>query len=99
MKKFTLMTLLVLLWATPLFAAGKQYALEVAGLACPFCAYGIEKKLNAIQGVEKVEINIGESRAIVTMQEGATLNEEQARQAVKEAGFTLGSFSEIRGGE
>lgn len=33
MKKLTLMTLLVLLWTTPLFAAGKQYALEVAGLA------------------------------------------------------------------
>lgn len=99
MKKLTLMTLLVLLWTTPLFAAGKQYALEVAGLACPFCAYGIEKKLNGIDGVEDVEIHIGESKTIVILREGATLSEEQARQAIKEAGFTLGSFNLVQEGE
>lgn len=99
MKKSTFMALLVLLWTTPLFAAGKQYALEVAGLACPFCAYGIEKKLNGIEGVKDVEIHIGESKAIVIMREGATLSEEQARQAIQQAGFTLGSFTLIQEGQ
>lgn len=99
MKKLTFIVLLVLLWTTSPFAAGKQYALEIAGLACPFCAYGIEKKLSDIEGVKDVEIHIGESKAIVIMQEGAALSEEEARQAVKKAGFTLGSFARVQDGE
>ena len=31
-------------------AASPAYRLLVDGLACPFCAYGIEKKLSAIEG-------------------------------------------------
>jgi hypothetical protein len=31
-------------FATAAFAAGSSYRIEVAGLACPFRAYDIEKK-------------------------------------------------------
>ncbi len=30
--------------------------IEVRGLACPFCAYGMEKALKEVSGVEKVDI-------------------------------------------
>lgn len=53
------------------WAAGPSYRIEVAGLACPFCAYGIKKKLNAIKGVERLETNIREGTVIVTMKDGA----------------------------
>ncbi len=45
MKKSVLLLLITALWSAILFAAGTQYNLRVDGLACPFCAYGIEKKL------------------------------------------------------
>ncbi len=93
MKKLTLMTLLAALWSTPLFAAGNQYALGVDGLACPFCAYGIEKKLSAIEGVETIETDIKSGQVIVTLTDGKTLSEEAARGAVEEAGFSLRSFT------
>lgn len=73
-------------------AAGPSYRIEVAGLACPFCAYGIEKKLDAIDGVERLETNIKEGTVIVTMKEGATLDRATAEQAVEDAGFTLDGF-------
>ena len=42
---------LALLLLLPAASAGSAtYSLEVDGLACPFCAYGIEKKLSAIDG-------------------------------------------------
>ncbi len=90
----TLMLLLLL----PVAHAGSVYSLQVDGLACPFCAYGIEKKLSAIDGVDKIDVDIKEGQVIVTMADGASLSEERAGQAVTEAGFTLRAFAEGEGG-
>lgn len=82
-------------FATAAFAAGHTYKIEVAGLACPFCAYGIEKKLDTIDGVQHLETNIEAGTVTVTMKDGATLEKAAAAKAVKDAGFTLNGFTEI----
>lgn len=41
--------------ATGALAAPAVYQLHVDGLACPFCAYGIEKKLGEVKGVRAVQ--------------------------------------------
>lgn len=81
-------------WAAAALA-GPSYRLQVTGLACPFCAYGIEKKLSALEGVEYVETHIKDGAVIVTMHDGAKLNETAARKAVEAAGFTLDGFQPI----
>lgn len=86
-----------LVFSVAALAADKHYVLGVDGLACPFCAYGIEKRLNKVDGVTGVEVDIGKSTVRVSLQEGKTLSEAQARQAVDEAGFTLRSYSEVEG--
>lgn len=43
--------LLGLIMTTAALAGQPSYKLRVDGLACPFCAYGIEKKLGALEGV------------------------------------------------
>lgn len=83
--------LLAALWAMPVWA-GEVYRLYVDGLACPFCAYGVEKKVGNVEGVEKVEIDIDGGLVAVTMAEGSTLDEATAKRAVDEAGFTLRAF-------
>ena len=75
------------------------YAIGVDGLACPFCAYGIEKGLGRIEGVEDVTTDIASGTVTVTMAEGATLKEDAARKAVEAAGFELRSFEEIPAGQ
>lgn len=85
--------------ATAALAAGPGYRIEVAGLACPFCAYGIEKKLGAIDGVEHVETNIKEGRVTVTMKDGTALDEATAKRAVEDAGFTLEGFERVPSGD
>ncbi len=52
------------------------------GEHCPFCAYGIEKKLSAIEGVEMLGIDIESGSVMVTVADGATLEETAARRAV-----------------
>ena len=81
--------------ASSVLAAGPSYRIQVAGLACPFCAYGIEKKLNALVGVEHVETNIKDGVVVVTMKDGGSLDETTAKKAVKDAGFTLNGFQRL----
>ncbi len=68
------------------------YALGIDGMSCPFCAYGVEKRLSAVPGVTKLDTDIVAGQVIVTMARGAVLDEDTARRAVAEAGFDLRSF-------
>lgn len=88
---------LAVAWASFAWAAGPSYRLQVDGLACPFCAYGIEKKLTGLDGVETVETHIKDGAVIVTMQDDATLDEAAAKAAVEAAGFTLNGFEPVDG--
>lgn len=63
--------------------------LEVDGLACPFCAYGLEKKLKKLDGVSAVEVQIEDGFVLLTLDEGADVTEEKIRNAVVDAGFTV----------
>jgi len=80
--------------ATTVLAAPATYRLHVDGLACPFCAYGIEKKLCEVKGVQSIETEIKDGTVIVTMKDGAMLDKATAGQAVKDAGFTLNGFEQ-----
>lgn len=77
-------------------AAPHNYKIVVDGLACPFCAYGIEKQINAIKGVQNVQTDIASETVTVTMAPGATLSKDAAAKAVKDAGFTLHNFEEVQ---
>ncbi|MEF8795235.1 MAG: heavy-metal-associated domain-containing protein [Salinivenus sp.] len=61
---------------------------HVDGLACPFCAYGLEKKLNDLDGIESMEVQVEESRILVAFQKGQRASEEDLRTAVEDAGFS-----------
>ena len=68
------------------------YALGIDGLSCPFCAYGIEKELASVDGIERIDVDIGEGVITVRMAAGATLDEPTAQRAAENAGFSLRSF-------
>lgn len=87
----------LLLWSG-LVSAGDRYWLHVDGLACPFCAYGIEKQLLGLDGVESAETDVKSGRVVVTVRDGATLDEATAREAVDAAGFTLRVFEKAKPG-
>ena len=76
------------------FADGTRYELRVDGLVCPFCAYGIEKKLNAIDGVDEVDIDLNSGLVTVDVTEGAVLNDSQMTELFNDAGFTYRSMTE-----
>ena len=89
-------SLVLALFASSAFSAQLAYKVKVDGLSCPFCAYGLEKKLGAVTGVQKIDVDIASGTVNVMMAEGATLEEAIAKKAVKEAGFSMRSFEQAQ---
>lgn len=88
--------LLVLLGSPALLgAAGPSYTrlvrVEVKGLACPFCAYGLEKRLKET-GAEKVKIYVDKGLAEAVYPEKRSLDVDGLKEAVKKGGFTPGAI-------
>lgn len=71
------------------------YVIQVKGLSCPFCAYGLEKKLKKVKGVESVSIDLEKDEAVVTSKSDVAIDEESLRKAVRAAGFSIESLKKV----
>lgn len=89
-----------LIVVTPAFAATapaggvtathpNAYVLQVDGLACPFCAFGIEKEFSRQPGVTNTNVNLANGVLIVTVKPGTRFTDAQLKQVVHAAGFVL----------
>ena len=86
-----MLTGLLAVWLiTPAMAqdSSTQITVRVDGLSCPFCAYGLEKKLTQLEGAASVRIDIEHGVAVITLVEGKTIEENRLRKAVEDSGFT-----------
>ncbi|MFK5915710.1 MAG: heavy metal-associated domain-containing protein [Woeseiaceae bacterium] len=96
MKKIILMSILSV--ATMLgtvqvsFAAGSNYSIRVDGLACPFCAYGIEKKFKAMDGISNIKVDLDNGIVSVDAKEGLELKEDKMIKLFNDSGFTYRSM-------
>ena len=61
----------------------------VDGMACPFCAYGIEKKIKKIDGAKDLYIDINEGYITFAISSDKKPTEEALNKIVKEAGFKV----------
>ena len=89
-----LFSILMLLTMTlPAWSDDVRYLLRVDGMACPYCAYGIKKKIKALPGVkeESVEIRLNDGVAAFDANNDRPIDEAILRQLVNDAGFTLRS--------
>jgi len=65
-----------------------KITIQVDGLSCPFCAYGLEKNLKKVKGIESVDIDMKTGKATVIIKSDMSVDDQALRQAVKKAGFT-----------
>lgn len=73
--------------------AGKTVELNVNGMFCDMCAYGLSLSLNKLDGVKEAKVYYEEQRATVEMEDGVAADIELIKQAVADSGF---SAQEIR---
>ena len=69
---------------------------RVDGLSCPFCAYGLEKKLNEIDGIIDLKIDFEKGLVTFSLEEEKTVDEKTIVKIVKDAGFTPKEVTFIR---
>jgi len=74
------------------FAAGSNYSIRVDGLACPFCAYGIEKKFKAMKGISNINVDLDNGIVSVDSEEGLDLEEDKMIKLFNDSGFTYRSM-------
>ncbi len=75
------------LWSKP--DQYDHYEVVVDGMACPFCAYGIEKQLDRITGISETELDVSAGVIRLSVDENVVLDESAVRRAVEKAGFSL----------
>ncbi len=92
MKKAFLITLFSIVFMNAAWAAGTQYIMRVDGLACPYCAYGVEKKLKEIDGTSNITVDLDKGLVKVDVKEGITLTEDRMKKLFQDAGFTYRSM-------
>lgn len=67
-----------------------QVMVAVEGMTCPFCSFGVAKRLKKVTGVEDIHVDTDLGLATVTAAAGESIDLPQVPEAVKSAGFTPG---------
>jgi len=70
-------------------------SLQASGLTCSMCSNAINKSLKSLDFVDKVEANIKNSTFSILFKPGATINIDEIKNKVEDAGFFVASFSAI----
>ena len=88
-----LMALVIVFLLSPMAWAQENStaSIQVDGLSCPFCTYGLEKQLKKVAGITSVSIDLKAGKAIISMSKH--VDDRVLRQAVKKAGFTARAIS------
>lgn len=67
-------------------------SLQATGLTCAMCSNAINKALQGVPFVESVHSDIKNSAFNIVFKEGLTVNIDALRDAVEDAGFSVGSL-------
>lgn len=89
--KTTMITLVLALFTSMGMQAQKAmdtYEIQVDGLGCPFCAYGLEKKFKEFKGIKKVAIDIETGDFSFQYPAEKALTMEDITKQVEKAGYT-----------
>jgi len=71
---------------------------EVKGMSCPFSAFGVEKRLGAVAGVDTVIVSMKGGSAELTAAKDRSIDLAAVPEAVRRAGFTPGRIeATVRG--
>lgn len=65
-----------------------ELAVRVDGLTCPFCAYGIEKRVKRLEAVASYHIEVRQGTVSLVAKPGRPIEPAQVRQAIADAGFS-----------
>ncbi len=66
--------------------------IEIMGLACPYCAFGMEKELKEVAGVDKVDIELKTGLAYISTPKELEPNRFSLEKIITDSGFSVGKI-------
>lgn len=75
--------------------SGATITLRVDGMVCPFCAYGLEKRLRKIAAVDSVIVRVSDGMVQIRERGEQRVSNASLQEAVTRAGFTLKDIQRI----
>lgn len=78
--------------ASALAGPPAKVIIHVKGISCPFCAYGLEKKLKGLEGVTDFSMDLEGGKAEVFFSDRDLIKMEKIENAVRDSGFTPGKI-------
>lgn len=66
--------------------------IEIKGLACPYCAFGMEKELKKVAGVDNVDIELKTGLAYISTPIEQKPIAEDLEKIITDSGFTAGEI-------
>ncbi len=68
---------------------GANLILRIDGMSCPFCAYGLEKKLKELDAVDTLVVRVSDGLVAMRIREGRNIPDTVLHELVTQAGFSL----------
>ena len=65
----------------------KKVKFDIQGMTCSSCSSHVEKALNSIEGVTKVEVNLESKTAVI--ESNKDIDNSKINKAIEEAEFTI----------
>ena len=90
--KCTVLIMMAFLFPYLAYAGVSSLSVAVNGMACPFCAFGVEKRLKTVNGVAAVTVDMKTGTAMVTAHPDMSIRYQDVPQAVRDSGFTAGDI-------
>ncbi|KAF0114095.1 MAG: hypothetical protein FD149_1951 [Rhodospirillaceae bacterium] len=87
------LAIVALVLCMPLLAWGAQFQvvdIDVQGMTCPFCAYGLSKSLTKASEVDSADASLKEHKVRIVLKPGAQPDLDRYKKLIHEAGFTPG---------
>ncbi|MBI2981911.1 MAG: cation transporter [Deltaproteobacteria bacterium] len=66
-----------------------RVVLHLKGVSCPFCVYGVEKRLKKVPGIQEVKTDYKAATSTVSKNPKAAIDLQALEEAVRQAGFTM----------
>lgn len=88
LKSVAAVFVLLLVFPGYAYGNGPEISVKVDGLSCPFCAYGMEKKLKKINGIEDLKIHVDKGVATLAFKKGTTIDLADIQARIRKGGFT-----------
>jgi len=88
MKKITLITIVAILGTFSSYAQLQKVDQEVFGMDCAPCAYGLERGLKKMDGLQDVRVSLNDGKAYLELSENNGLSLTKIQEEVKTNGFS-----------